>query len=181
PLDRATSSALAMRLLSPGLSLAAPAGSSRTSAAKLSATLAARTSARMAGSIGGTGAMPSSSVRRHRPVPPTRIGGRRWAWRRPVGRRTGLGAASYPVETMLGEGALRGGRRGREDRQVAVELGAVGIDDRPAALLGELQGQRRLAARRRTGNEGDRRLVDLGHCNADSSRAAGRKTGRRGA
>jgi hypothetical protein len=37
-------------------------------------------------------------------------------------------------------------------------------------LLGQRQGKRRLAARGRTGDEGERRTS--GHCDADSSRTA---------
>ena len=64
PVDLTTSSARAMRVVSPGLSDVAATGSSGISAARFSATPAARTSARIAGSIAGTGAIPSSRVRR---------------------------------------------------------------------------------------------------------------------
>ena len=55
----------------------------------------------------------------------------------PLRRRTGIGAVADAVETMLGAGAVGGRGGGGEDRQVAVELSAVGVDDRPAGRLGQ--------------------------------------------
>ena len=77
----------------------------RASAAWASATGSARTASRIAGSISGTGAMPSSRVRIYRPVPPTRIGSAPAAWasaisalrlRRPARGRAAVGAVTWP-------------------------------------------------------------------------------------
>ncbi len=70
---RTTSSARFMRLSSLPCSTAAIAGSSDSKAAKASDVVIARTAPRTSGLISGTGAMPSSNVRRYSPVPPTRI------------------------------------------------------------------------------------------------------------
>ena len=82
---------------------------------------------------------------------------------------------------MLGPGAILRTGSGRQDRQVAIDLRAVGVDDRSACRFRQPQRQCRLAACGRTGNEGDRRLSNLGHCDADSSRTARRKTAELGA
>lgn len=74
PVLSMTSSARAMRLLSAGASAAAINGSFALSAAYASATWSARILARRSGSTSGIGAMPSSNVRKYRPVPPTRTG-----------------------------------------------------------------------------------------------------------
>ena len=64
PVESTTSSARAVRALSPDPSRAAPSGSAFSSRARFSSSDAARTSLRTSGSTGGTGAMPSTKVRR---------------------------------------------------------------------------------------------------------------------
>ena len=56
---------------------------------------------------------------------------------------------------MLGASQVGGRGGGREDRQVAIELRAVGVDDHAVGPLGQRQRKRRLAAGGRTGDEGE--------------------------
>ena len=91
----------------------------------------------------------------------------------PIGSGTWVGAISHTEQAMFGAPQVFRRRSCAHYVEVAVELGAVGIDDNPAGALRESKSQRRLAARSRTGNERERRFVDLyGHCDADSSRTA---------
>ena len=52
----------------------------------------------------------------------------------------------------LGAGPVGVARRCRKHRQVAVDLRAVGVDDDPAAALGQSKREGRLAACRRSGD-----------------------------
>jgi hypothetical protein len=69
---------------------------------------------------------------------------------RPVGGRAGVGRIEHSIEPVSGTGALLRRRCRAQHRDVAIDLRAVGIDDRASALLGELECKRGLAARRRS-------------------------------
>src|SRR5262245_39454933 len=50
----------------------------------------------------------------------------------------------------------------RKDTEIAIDLQAVGVDDRPAECIGQLQRERRFAAGRRAGDDEDRLLLVAG-------------------
>ena len=78
-----------------------------------------------------------------------------------------MGAVLYAVKAMLGALQLLVGRSGAQNAKVAIDLGAIGIDDDAVDLLSKGKGQRRLAARGRPGDEGQRR-TRLGHGDRDA-------------
>ena len=93
---------------------------------------------------------------------------------RPICGGTGLRAVADTIEAMLGPFEVVACRRGAEDGQVAIYLRAISVDDDSVSALGQLQRKRRLAARRRTGDERNWRTPGFpyAHCHADSSRTA---------
>ena len=120
-----------------------------------------RTRARTPGSMDGTGAIPSRSVRNT-----ARSRRRGWAsallvnvgillgrHSGPVVRRAGEAAVHHAIEPVLGDAYLFGRWRCAEDRNVPVDLCTIGVDDDAVDLLSKRQGQCRLAARGRSGNE----------------------------
>ena len=65
---------------------------------------------------------------------------------RPIGRGGGVRSIEEAVEPMLGTPEIGCSRGGAEDRNVEIDLGAVGVDDYSARLLGKGERQRGLAA-----------------------------------
>ena len=61
-------------------------------------------------------------------------------------------------------------RRGAQNRQVAIDLRGVGVDDHAIPLLCQRKRQCRLAAGGRSGDDDERRTN--GHCDVDSSGTA---------
>ena len=70
----------------------------------------------------------------------------------PACSRACISAVEHAVKTVLGTLKLVRPRRGAQDRQVAIDLRAVGVDDDTADLLCKTKCQRRLAARGRPGD-----------------------------
>ena len=88
----------------------------------------------------------------------------------PIRRGAGPSAIEDAVQPMFGLGPLFGTWCGAQDRQVAIDLRAIGVDDHAAGLHCKLKCQCRLAARGGAGNQRHRRTN--GHCDPDSSRTA---------
>ena len=57
--------------------------------------------------------------------------------RRPVGGGTGSRSVQHTVEPVIGPPQILGGRRCAQDWQVAIDLGAVGVDKRAASAFSE--------------------------------------------
>ena len=162
PVDRTTSSARAMRALSAGFSRAAASGIELARArARFSSTGASRTCRRTSGSIVGHRCDPveQGAQIEARPADQDRksalrmdVGDLAPRHRRPIGRGAGQGAIEHAVKPVLGPRAFVGRRRRAEDRQVAIDLRAVGVDDHAAGPFGERERKCRLAACRRSGD-----------------------------
>jgi len=71
---------------------------------------------------------------------------------RPGRRRTRLRRIAESVKAMIGAITIPLARGRTQHRKVAIDLGAVGVDDGAAGAFGEGQCKCRLAARRRSGN-----------------------------
>src|SRR3546814_8773447 len=69
----------------------------------------------------------------------------------PGGRRAGLGTFAIAIEAVVRAVFLFPRRPGGDDPKIAIDLGAVGVDDDALARLGQRQGQR--SEERRGGKE----------------------------
>jgi len=82
--------------------------------------------------------------------------------RAPLRSGTALGGIEKAVEPMRRPCFRNRVGTGRKDAQIAIDLHAVGVDDDAAEYVGQLQRQRRFAARGRSGDGQDRRLAASG-------------------
>ena len=103
-----------------------------------------------------------------------RLGDRRLGVRRPLRRRAGVGAVAIAVEPVRGPRLVRRARSGRNEAEVAIDLGAVGVDHGAARSFRQRERERRLAARGRPRDKRQRGFASGSrvHRDLDSSGSA---------